>query len=359
MADPPPSRFQTRAFGVLFAVAAFFFFWTLSPVWVAVFLGMLLAVVASPLQRRLEDRFRGHPRLLAAGITTVTLAIGVGLVALVGFVVVRELIHFLSTSGASYASSGIAWLHSRRAAALLRRLGSSPEHAIATAQSYAASLVSHLTAVLGGVLAVTSHGAVTLIFTALTSYYLLLEGRALARFTIRILPFPPAETRALMHEFNAVAVGTLLGLAVVDLAQGALSGLGFAIFGTSRPLAWGALTAIASLVPTVGTALVCLPLALARMLSGHVLAGVGLLLYWAAVVVGFCDYVLRPWLMRGRMQLHAWLVLVSLFGGIEAFGPIGLALGPLFVSLFVAIVRIYDRNYRPPQPAGSLQPQNS
>jgi predicted PurR-regulated permease PerM len=342
---------------VLFAAAAFFFLWTLSPIWVSVFLGVLLAVVATPLERRLERRWGGHPRLLAAGITTVTLALGMAVVAFVGFVVVRELVHFLGANVPKYAADGMIWLHSRRTLGLLRRLGSSPEQVISAAQGYAATLVAHLTAVAGDVLAVTSHGVLTLVFTAATSYYLLLEGRALARFVIRLLPFPPSETRALMHEFHEVAVGTLFGMLVIGLIQGVLAGLGVALAGAGRPLVWGTLTAAASLVPSVGTALVLPPLAVAQMVGGRTLAGLGLLIYWLVLVVGVCDYLIRPWLMRGRMRLHSLLVLIALFGGIEAFGPIGLLLGPLFVALFVALLRIYDRDYRPSPPAGTLQPQ--
>src|SRR5438132_13169029 len=118
-----PSRFQTRTFGVLLAVAAFFCLWTVSPIWVPCFLGVLLAVVATPLQRRLELRFGGHPRLLAAAITVVTVAIGVGLLVGIGILVVREVIHFLT----ELAPHGLAWIKSPHARDALLRVGSSPE----------------------------------------------------------------------------------------------------------------------------------------------------------------------------------------------------------------------------------------
>src|SRR4051812_18413251 len=122
-----PSRFQSRTFGVLLAIAAFFFLWTVSPIWVPCFLGVLLAVVATPLQARLERRFGYHPRLLAAAITAVTLALGVGLLVVLGILVVRELIHFLTALGPGVARSGIAWLNSPGVRRTLERVGSSPE----------------------------------------------------------------------------------------------------------------------------------------------------------------------------------------------------------------------------------------
>ena len=69
------------------------------------------------------------------------------------------------------------------------------------------------------------------------------------------------------------------------------------------------------------------------------------------------DYWLRPRLMKNRMRLHELLVLISVFGGIEAFGAIGLLVGPMFVAMFVAMLRIYERNYRLPSTEGRLRPR--
>ena len=59
--------------------------------------------------------------------------------------------------------------------------------------------------------------------------------------------------------------------------------------------------------------------------------------------------------MEGRMRIHSLLVLISLFGGLEAFGPMGVLIGPMSMALFVALLRLYERNYRPP---GTFSPQS-
>jgi predicted PurR-regulated permease PerM len=344
-----PSRFQTRTFGVLLAIAAFFFLWTVSPIWVPCFLGVLLAVVAMPLQARLERRFGGHPRLLAAAITTVTLAIGVGLMVVLGILVVREVIRFLTQLAPGVARTGIDWLNSPHVRHALERAGSSPEQLQLALGQHAAQMASQLTTVLGSLLSVTSNGLVTLIFTAITSYYLLLEGRSLSRTIVRLLPLPPEQTEALIREFHVAAVGTVLGVGVVALVQGVLATIGFVVFRVHQPMVWGALTAVASLIPVVGTGLTCVPIGVVLLLSGHIAAGLGVIIWWLVLVVGVCDYVFRPRLMKGRMRMHSLLVLIAIFGGIEAFGPLGVVLGPLFVALFVALLRLYERNYRPPR----------
>jgi predicted PurR-regulated permease PerM len=345
-----PSRLQTRTFSVLLFIAAALCLWTVSPIWVPCFLGVLLAVVAAPLQQRLERRFHGHPRLLAALITVVTIAVGLGLLVGLGILVVREVVHFLTDIAPRVLRSGIAWLESPRVARVLGRAGSSPTELQQGLARQAAQLASHLTALLGSLLSVTSHGLLTLIFTTFTSYYLLVERRTLGRMVVRLSPLPSDQTRSLIDEFRRATVGTVLGVGVIALIQGAIASLGFAIFGVSTPLVWGALTAVASLVPAVGTGLTCVPIAIALMSSHRIGAGAGVLAWWLILVVGLCDYLLRPRLMRGRVRLPSLLVLIALFGGIEAFGPLGVILGPLFVALFVTLLRLYERNYRPRGP---------
>ncbi|HZS38617.1 MAG TPA: AI-2E family transporter [Polyangia bacterium] len=343
-----PVRAQKRTFGVLFLVGAFLFLWTISPMWVPIFLGILLAVVATPLKRRLERRLGGHPRLLAAVISAVTLAIGVGTIALIGFVVVRELVEFFSGPDQQYAGEAIKWVHSKRMTGILSRFGETPDHVVTAAREKGRELLTHLSGVLGSLLTVTSNAVLTLIFTFITSYYLLLDGGRLATLVVRLLPLRQDETRSLIADFRESTVGILLSIGVVSLFQGVSAGIGFAVFGVPKPLVWGALTGAVSLIPAVGTALICVPVGVLQIATGHVWSGVGVLVYWLIVVVMVADYVLRPRVLRGRLRIPDLLVLIGVFGGLEAFGVLGLALGPLIVALFVTLVRIYERDYRPP-----------
>jgi predicted PurR-regulated permease PerM len=341
-----PTRFEKVAFGVVFAVAAFFFLWTLSPVWVPVFLGILLALVARPLKSRIERRFHRHPRLLSAAITIVCISAVLGLVAFVFYVVVQELSHLVKDVIA-HADDMSHWLHSPRVLRWLGRFGGSPEQIQSSIRSLSTSLLTHTSTVLGSVLSLTSHALLLIFFTSLTAYYLLLEGGRLTQFAVRLSPLPMEETVALLSEFHDVSIGTLLGIGVICLVQGVAAGIGFAIFGVASAVVWGALTGVASLVPTIGTALVCFPIAGIEFMHGRTLSALGLLLWWGFAVVALPDYYLRPRLLRGHMRLHSLLVFIALFGGLEAFGVMGLLLGPLFVAFFVALLRIYERDYRP------------
>src|SRR6185312_9452288 len=205
---------------------------------------------------------------------------GLGLVVFMGYFVVRELLHYLTDVAPTHAAAADRWLHGPHMTHLLKRVGQTPDSIMKQTQGYGHAAVTHLSDVIGGLLSATSHLVLIVIFTTITSYYLLLEGPALARFAVRTVPLPQPETRALMHEFHEVAVGTLLGIGVIAIVQGMLGGIGFWIFGLGKPIVWGALCAVASLVPAIGTGIVCVPAAILWAVAGHVGAGVGLLVYW-------------------------------------------------------------------------------
>jgi len=132
----------------------------------------------------------------------------------------------------------------------------------------------------------------------------------------------------------------LSGTVVTGVAQGVLAGLGFWITGVPQAAFFGIATALASLVPAVGTLLIWIPAGLYLFATGHPGKGIIELLWGALVVVGFSDYVVRPRLVGGE-TIPALLVFIALFGGLEVFGLAGLVVGPVIVSLAVAVLRLY------------------
>jgi predicted PurR-regulated permease PerM len=157
------------------------------------------------------------------------------------------------------------------------------------------------------------------------------------------LPLRRDYSHALFEEFRRTGRATLLGTIVTGLAQGALATLGYAICGVPRALFFGVATALASLIPAVGTMLVWIPIGLVLLFTGHVLGGVGMLVWGSLVIVALADYVIRPRLLRGEAEVPALITFASLFGGVEAFGLKGLILGPMLISLALAVLRIYAR----------------
>jgi predicted PurR-regulated permease PerM len=138
----------------------------------------------------------------------------------------------------------------------------------------------------------------------------------------------------------------LLGAIGTGLAQGTLASIGFWLGGAPEPIFFGAATAVASFIPAVGTLIVTIPVGLVLLLSHHILGGTVELAWSLIFVVGICDYVIRPRLVRGEAKVPALVTFAALFGGAETFGLKGLILGPVLMSLALAVLRIYGDEAR-------------
>src|SRR5258708_26985213 len=124
--------------------------------------------------------------------------------------------------------------------------------------------------------------------------------------------------------------------------------------GVPEPAFFGALTALASLIPGIGALLVWVPIGVAQILAGH--AGGGLVeLVYSALTVGIAsDYFIRPRLVGRQRSIPSIFMFIALFGGVSVFGIIGLILGPVTMTLSLAILRTYERGVL--ERAGSAGP---
>jgi len=171
-------------------------------------------------------------------------------------------------------------------------------------------------------------------------FFFLREGRSLVEKLIGYTPLPRDVQEVLIHKGLSVTRATVKGTLVIGLIQGALGGIAFAVAGIQGAAFWGAVMALASVIPSVGTAIVWVPAVLYLLLTGELVSGVGLGL-WCALVVGSVDNLLRPVLVGGDTQMPDILVLVSTFGGLALFGLAGLIIGPVIAALFVAMWHVY------------------
>lgn len=128
------------------------------------------------------------------------------------------------------------------------------------------------------------------------------------------------------------------------LLQSVVAVIGYYIVSLPAPVFFGALTFVFALVPAIGAASVCVLAALLLLLSGHPVSALFLAL-WGVVVVGLVDNLVKPWLIKGEVEMHGAVVFFALLGGLASLGAVGLLVGPLAVALFLALLRIYRRDY--------------
>jgi len=158
------------------------------------------------------------------------------------------------------------------------------------------------------------------------------------------VPLDKRYIQAFAQEFTDVAHAIVYGNTITAFVQGAMGMVGLMLAKVPHAGVWGAAMVLVSLVPVGGTALVWGPIGAVLVMTGKVNEGV-FLLAWGAFVVGSIDNVIRPKLCGSRMALHPLLVFLSMFGGLAVFGMMGLLVGPLIASLFMAMVRIYRRDF--------------
>lgn len=183
-------------------------------------------------------------------------------------------------------------------------------------------------------------------------YFLLLDGASMVSWAWRVSPLSARQTEELTAELRKVARATVTGIILTATFQGLAAGVGYWVAGIPHAGFFGLLTAMVSFVPGVGTSLVWLPAVVSLWLGAHHASAVLLALFCLVVVVG-AEQVGKPLLMRGQVRMHTGLIFLSLLGGLAMFGLLGILLGPLIVAFFLAMMRIYERDFRaaPPGPA--------
>lgn len=171
-------------------------------------------------------------------------------------------------------------------------------------------------------------------------YYLLRDGARVRRVLIELSPLSDTEDEGIFDRLELAVNSVIKGNLVIAFVQGILTTTGFTLFGVPHAVLWGTAAAVAALIPGVGTSLVIIPAVAFLFLTGASGQALGLFI-WGALGVGLIDNLLGPKLVGRGMKLHPLLVLLSVFGGIMLFGPIGIFLGPLSLSLLFALLSIY------------------
>jgi len=210
----------------------------------------------------------------------------------------------------------------------------------ATARTGAAKAGGFLAAKVGGLVKNIFSFFLDLFVLLFALFFMFRDGEEVARAVRHFLPFDVSIQEDMMREsreliFASVAVGLLIAA-----IQGALGGLAFTLAGIGTAIFWGVLIAFFSMVPVVGSALVWVPAALWLLLTGHIGKGL-MVLAICGVVAGVADNIVRPLLLRNRTHLNELLLFISVLGGIQVFGLLGLVAGPTIVAAAMGVFRVY------------------
>jgi predicted PurR-regulated permease PerM len=205
-------------------------------------------------------------------------------------------------------------------------------------------IVSWIGASAFGLLGTATRIGLNLTIALFITYYMLIGGGAAWKSLKPYIPFSPASADVLRDRFRDVTISTVIGTGLIACIQGALVAGGFWLTGLSNALFWGLVTVVFAILPVVGSGLVWGPGALTLLLDGRYGAAITLVVI-GVVIVGNVDVLIRPAVFRRYAQIHPLVTLVGAIGGVGYFGLLGILIGPLAVSYFFELIRMYQAEY--------------
>lgn len=346
---------------LLLLYAAFLIVW---PFLTAILLGAILVTLTFPLFRRARARMKG-----GSGRAATVMLLGVTFILVIPALIMAILLVQQANvvvdklqSGEAQAmvkridlSSYLSWV--KRIAPNFDPATLSPERLLLPAMRQIPGWVArHGGQVIGGLAGMVLGFALML----LSMFFFYVEGEAIMRQLSVLSPLPKKYDREFAARFKDVIDATFRGQVFTGLAQGVATGAGLAIAGVPGAGFWGAVAAILSLVPMVGAAAVWVPsaiyLAISASMGDRGWFGAIFLTLWGGLFVSLIDNIVRPWAMKGKAQLPAIPLLFAVLGGLQAFGFVGLVIGPLVFSLLMSIIDIYRTTTFAPQADASASP---
>jgi predicted PurR-regulated permease PerM len=304
---------------------------------------MALAVLFAPAHRWVESNVKSNN--LAAAISVVA----IGLLVLVP-------ITLLSSQLIAEAAKGAIAMKEKVASSEWRRAMEGPLAPIAVwiQQMDLPAMIDNVVAWLAKASTALARGWMLELITLLVTFYLLFyflrDRKVVLDWFEQVLPFSAAEMSRLFTRIGDTVHATVYGTVAVGVLQGTLGGLMFWWLGLPAPLLWGLIMGVLALIPVLGAFVVWLPAAIFLAAEGSWVKAL-ILSGWGAIVIGGIDNLLYPILVGDRMRLHTVPAFVSIVGGVILFGPSGVLLGPLAVTVTVFALEIWRIRIRPCTPA--------
>lgn len=207
-------------------------------------------------------------------------------------------------------------------------------------------VVQKITATLPGFLNSTMNLLTNLILCFFLLYFMLVDGRRMERRIKDFLPLKDENVDEIWQSTRNMVVSNAIGIPMLAIAQAIVAAIGYYIFGIGDFLLWAVLTGIFSMIPVIGTAVICIPLCVYLFATGHVGQGVGLIIYSLAVI-GSVDNVLRFTILKRLGDVHPIITVLGIIVGVPIFGFMGFIFGPLLVSYLLLLIKIYHVEFSP------------
>ncbi|MDI6731211.1 MAG: AI-2E family transporter [Candidatus Margulisbacteria bacterium] len=197
---------------------------------------------------------------------------------------------------------------------------------------------------LQGVLRAIPNVIFSIFVTIFCLYFFLKGGKNINTIVRNVFPLPEQRYKQIFAKFDDISRSMILGQILVGILQGFLAFLGFWAFGVPNPVLWGFMTAIISVIPMLGAAMVWFPIVIYLFIKGsfsEVYWPAFALLAWGFLVVSTIDNFLKPKIVGDRAGIHPLIIFFGILGGIPLMGLPGILIGPLVLALFEIMIDIF------------------
>jgi predicted PurR-regulated permease PerM len=194
------------------------------------------------------------------------------------------------------------------------------------------------------ILGATFNGLTAIFFMYFILYFMFVSGREMEKVLYDYIPLQDRNVERLEKEIHTMVVSNAIGIPVVAVAQGIVGVFGYWLIGVDEPLFWFGVTCIAGMIPVIGAALAYIPLTVMFLADGAIGQGIAMAIYGFGII-GTVDNVLRFSLLRKIGDVHPLTTVFGVIIGLNLFGFIGLIFGPLLISLFNLLLRIYSSEF--------------
>lgn len=314
----------------------------LAPFFSWIVFAFLLAVVFYPLKQKIEKKCQPYKWLLPLSSLLTFLVIIAVVIAPLGWILgeiyseVEDLYTYLSQEGNGVDIFSLKKTVDQAFSKLMPNFSLSDQELRNLIATLFKALLSQIDAVFANIMRIS----VGIFISLWALLYFLKDGKKIQEFFISLSPLSDANNRKLTDQVRLAIQSIFIGMIAVAIFQGSVAGVGLALFSVPSPFLWGCASIIAALVPGIGTGLVLIPAIIYLYFKGLYFQAVGLI-FWGLIPVGLVDNFLRPFLMGNKMQIHPFVVLIAVLGGISTFGVVGLVLGPVVLALLFALLEMY------------------
>lgn len=194
------------------------------------------------------------------------------------------------------------------------------------------------------ILGATFNTLTTIFFMYFILYFMLVNGRYMENALYEHVPLRDDNVGRLGKEIQMMVVSNAIGIPLIAFAQGLVGLVGYLIIGVKEPFFWFGVTCIAGMLPVVGAALAYVPLAIIFFANDQTWQGVAMTIFGFGII-GTVDNVLRFTLLKKMGNVHPLTTVFGVIIGLSLFGFIGLIFGPLLISLFMLLLKIYSSEF--------------